>query len=84
MSVRINRTTDAARTILQIAGRLESEVVPLLEQESRSVQGMLTLDLSQLISADEAGIKLLRELASRGAQLEGASHYVQTLLDVKQ
>ena len=84
MSVRINRTTDAARTILQISGRLESEVVPLLEQESRSVQGMLTLDLSQLISADEAGIKMLRELVSRGAKLEGASHFVQTLMDVKQ
>jgi hypothetical protein len=83
MSVRITRRTEGERTILQVAGRLHSPGVALLQEENRSVEESLLLDLSQLISANTVGIKELRELVSRGAELEGASPFVQLLLDEK-
>ncbi len=69
--------------MIQVAGRLQSVGVALLDEENRSVEGALLLDLSQLVSAGEAGIEKLRELVSQGAELEGASRYVQMLLDEK-
>ena len=84
MTVRIATTSVGERTVIQIAGRLDSREVPELDREIRSIVGRFVLDLSELISADEAGLKRLRELASSVAELRGASHYLQILLDVKE
>ena len=51
------------------------------DKEIRSIDGSFVLDLSEMLSADEAGIEKLRKLASSGAELRGASGYVQMLLD---
>ena len=83
MSVRVTPTIDGERTVLQVAGRLESADLSELDKEIRSLDGPLVLDLSELLSADEAGIEKLRELLSAGAELRGASHYVQMLLAMK-
>lgn len=80
MRVRITSTIDGDQIILQIAGRLQSAAVSDLDKEIRSVDGPFLLDLSQLVSADEAGIAKLRELACGRAELRGASGYVQLLL----
>jgi len=81
MSVRITRTVDGQRTILEMAGRLQSPFLSELDKELRSIDGPLLLDLSDLRSADEAGIERLRQLAHSGVELRGASGYVQMLLD---
>ena len=83
MNVRISRSIDGERHVLQVAGRLESANLSELEKEVRSVDGPLVLDLSQLLSADAVGIERLRELASTGAELRGGSHYIRMLLDPK-
>ena len=80
MSVRINRTIDGERTVIQVAGRLQSVDLPELEKEVRLAGGPLVLDLSELVTADEAGLQKLRELACGSAELQGASRYVQLLL----
>ncbi len=81
MSVRITRTIGGEQTVLRIAGRLQSADLSILDEEVRSVDGSLVLDLSELVSADKAGIERLRELAGGRAELRGASGYVQMLLD---
>jgi hypothetical protein len=45
------------------------------------VAGRLLLELSDLLSADDAGIALLRRLAAQGAELLGVSRYLEMLLD---
>lgn len=67
--------------MLHVAGRLLSVGLPERDKETSSVTGRLQLDLSELMSADESGIKKLRELAFSGVELDGASPYVQMLLD---
>jgi anti-anti-sigma regulatory factor len=81
MSIRITRTTDAHETVLKIDGRLRCEDVGELAKEQRSVRGPLVLELSNLQSADAAGVEILRRLASAGARIQGASPYIELLLN---
>ena len=83
MNVRIITTNDREQTLLKVAGRLKSADISELDREIRSIAGPFVLDLSELLSADEAGIEKLRELAAGGAELRGASPYVQLLVDAK-
>jgi hypothetical protein len=81
MSVRISRVSEGARVVIRVAGRLQSVGLAELEKEVRAVEGPFVLDLSELISADEAGIARLCELVSGPASLRGVSRYIQMLLD---
>lgn len=83
MCFRIIRTIDGDQTHVKVAGRLQPPFESALDKEIRSIDGPFVLDLSELLSADEAGIEKLRQLASSGAELRGASGYVQMLLDDK-
>lgn len=67
--------------MLAVAGQIKSADVPLLEREVRSVSGPLSLDLSELVLVDEAGIRHLHELASSTVRLDGASGYIRLLLE---
>jgi len=80
MSIRITRTSDACGTVLQVDGELCSENVAELTKEHRSVDGSAILDLSNLLSADPAGVEVLLELVSLGTQIRGASPYIELLL----
>jgi anti-anti-sigma regulatory factor len=80
MSIRITKTSDACATILRVDGQLCSENAAELTKEHRSVEGALVLELSNLQSVDRTGVDVLLELISLGAQIRGASPYVELLL----
>jgi ABC-type transporter Mla MlaB component len=80
MSIRITRISDAHETVLRIDGQLRSADVAELAKEYRSVDGTLVLELSNLQSADPAGVEVLLELVSMGVQMRGASPYIELLL----
>ena len=65
----------------KLLGRLQSGDLSELDQEIRLLDGLFVLELSELLTADEPGIDRLRELAAGGAESQGASHYVEMLLD---
>jgi ABC-type transporter Mla MlaB component len=71
---------DAEVRVLRLEGWLEGEAVPELERVVRSGSGPLRLDLSELRSADTAGLAVLRALRAAGASLVGASPYIRLLL----
>ena len=75
------QTLEGERLVLKVAGRLQSADISELDKEIRLVHGPYVLDLSELLSVDEAAIARIRELSSNDAELQGASHYVQMLLD---
>ena len=83
MSIRIKTTSDASGTVLKVDGRLRSEDVGELAGAYRSVQGARALDLSDLLSADREGVEILRELVTLGAEIRGASPYIELLLKTK-
>jgi hypothetical protein len=80
MSIRITKAADSETTVLHVAGRLTSEDTGVLSRESQDIDGPMALELSELKSADPDGIALLLGIASLGAELRGASPYIELLL----
>ena len=80
MVVRITKTNLAERTVLQVDGLLQGADLEALSQECQSARGSVTLELSQLQSADACGVEAIHELVLHGATLRGLSPYLELLL----
>jgi len=83
MTIRVTTTVDTWGTLLKVDGRLTIEDVNELARAFRSAQGTAALDLSELQSTDHAGMEILRELVALGAEIRGASPYIELLLKPK-
>ena len=81
MTLRITPAGPGPSATLRVDGRLTSEEVPELRIACARVEGRLVLDLSGLQSADRQGVSVLQALRTKGAELIGASPYLQILLD---
>ena len=83
MTFKAEVVVDETRLTLRLAGRLDleqsSELAHLYDQAS----GAVRLDLTDLLSADAAGLETLRTLRSRGALLIGLSPYLTLRLEVE-
>jgi len=83
VAIRVTRTFEDRRTVLKVDGWLRLGDVEELTGAYRSVDGPIELDLSELQSADQDGMELLRELIALGVQIRGASPYIELLLRAK-
>ncbi len=81
LMIRITATTELQRTVFRIDGRLTAEDVPVLDKKCSEAGRPHMLDLSNLLSADAAGSKKLRELSAGGVEIRGAAPYVQLLIE---
>jgi ABC-type transporter Mla MlaB component len=83
MPFRAEVIDEGGRITLRLAGRLDleqsSELVHLYDQ----AHGAVCLELSDLVSADAAGLDTLRMLRTRGAELLRLSPYLTLRLDAK-
>ena len=68
------------RRVVRLAGRLSAAQVPELLGVC-SKPGPLELDLTELVSADVAGIEALQRIRGNGARLVGVPGYIQLKLD---
>lgn len=66
---------------MRVDGRLDGEGVTELERVVASLPGPLRLELTDLRSADEAGLEALRALRDRGICLTGTSEYLRLQLE---
>jgi ABC-type transporter Mla MlaB component len=80
MAIRITKEVESEIAILHIDGQLRSKDIGALNSEYLDLTGPVALELSQLQSADAAGVAALLEIASLGAELRGVSGYVKLLL----
>jgi hypothetical protein len=76
----IGVVTEIDRRVVRLAGRLSVAQVPELLTACAD-EGPLELDLSELVSADPAGIEALRRVRRKGATLVGTPGYIQLKLD---
>ena len=67
------------RRIVRLAGRLAEAQVPELLMAC-SDAGRLELDLTDLLSADVAGLEALQRVQARGATFVGVPGYIQLRL----
>jgi anti-anti-sigma regulatory factor len=81
MELRVTMTEREGSTTVYVDGRLTAGTLGELERLVRAIKGPVVIDLSNLLSADDAGVAQLRTLARQGARLFGASPYVALLLE---
>ena len=72
---------DGGRITLRLAGRLDLEQSSELLHLYDETRGAMRLDLTDLLSADAAGLDTLRTLRRRGAGLVGLTPYIALQLD---
>jgi anti-anti-sigma regulatory factor len=80
MTIRLTASTDGTATTVVIEGRLTVVDLPDVSAACESADAPLRLDLSNLKSADDAGIRAIRSLAERGAKLHGATPFISHLM----
>ncbi len=80
MTIRVSTEAGETVTTIRIEGKLTSASVPDVRTACESVDPPVRLDLSGLFSADSDGIRALQSLSEAGAELHGASPYINQLL----
>ena len=80
MTIRVTTETEETLTTIRLEGQLTSSSVPDVRAACEPVDTPLRLDLSGLRSADRDGIRALRSLLEKGAELRGANPYISQLL----
>lgn len=81
MEVRIDITSEGPMTVVHITGSLSGAAVAQLRKACDPIEGSFVLDLSNLLFADDAGIDVIHTFVEEGAEVRGASPFVQLLLD---
>ena len=81
MEIRIDITSEGPETVVHIAGRLSGVAVAQLRKACDPIKSAFVLDLSNLLFADDTGIDVIRAIVDKGAQVRGASPFIQLLLD---
>jgi hypothetical protein len=80
MDIRIDFNSNGSETVVRIAGRLAGTAVAQLKKSCDQIADPIKIDLSNLLFADDEGINAIQALAEKGAQVHGASPFVQLLL----
>jgi anti-anti-sigma regulatory factor len=83
MEMRLTIRVQDTGTVVHADGRLSRLGVTELEGVIRMTSGPVTLDLTNLLSADDAGVVALRTLAGKGLRLVGVSPYMALLLQTE-
>jgi anti-anti-sigma regulatory factor len=67
-------------TTIRVAGRLAGDAVDVLRGACGDLGPAVTIDLSEVSYADDAGVGALGELRARGAVLQSPRPYLALLL----
>jgi CheY-like chemotaxis protein len=76
----IGVTTEGERRIVRVAGRLSMAHIPEM-QTACADSAIFEVDLTDLVSADMAGIEALRRIRARGAILVGTPGYIRMKIE---
>ncbi len=83
MQCRIELWTKGKRRMVHLAGRLREPQVPEFLLACAHAPASLTVDLTDLLSADVAGLDALSTIEAQGARLVGTPEYLRRKLDVR-
>ena len=81
MSIRIDFNSNGLTTIVRVSGRLYGSAAAQLKKACDPLENPVVIDLMNLLFADNEGINAIRSIADGGAQVRGASPFIQLLLD---
>jgi anti-anti-sigma regulatory factor len=80
MEIRIDIKAEGPKTVVHVAGRLSGRAVAQFSEACDPIEDAFVLDLSDLLFADATGIDVIQTTVEKGAEVRGASPFVQLLL----
>jgi anti-anti-sigma regulatory factor len=80
MNIRIDKETEGNEIVLHVSGRLADGAIAQLTNVCESINDHYVLDLSMLMFADDAGAEAIRTLREGGANIRGASSFIELLI----
>ncbi len=83
MQCRIEVLTKEKRRIVYLSGRLREPQVPEFLFACADGGASVTVDLTDLLSADLAGLDALSTIEAQGARFVGTPEYLRRKLDVR-
>jgi predicted nuclease with RNAse H fold len=81
MAFRISVGMESGARVIRVEGRLDEPGAADLRRFLAGSKRLLPLQLRELRSADEAGLRALREIRASGVPLRSVSPYLALLLD---
>jgi hypothetical protein len=81
MEIRIDIESEGPDVVLHVAGRLTGPAITQLEDVCEPIDSNYVLELSKLMFADDAGAEAIRKLREGGADIRGASSFINLLID---
>lgn len=81
VTIHIELTTHETGTTVRVDGWLEGDEADELLRVVGAAEVPVALDLTDLRSADELGLRALRRLADQGIDLTGMSDYLELLME---
>jgi anti-anti-sigma regulatory factor len=81
MDIRIEIETNGSVDAVRVSGRLVMSSINQLTAICEPMKGNFVLDLSELVFVDNAGADIIRGLREKGAEICGASSFIQLLID---
>jgi anti-anti-sigma regulatory factor len=81
MDIRIDIESEGPEVVLHVAGRLAGNTIEQLANVCEPMEGHYVLDLSKLMFADDAGAEEIRRLREGGANIRGASSFIELLIN---
>jgi len=79
MTIRIDVNSEGPEVVVFLAGRLAENAAEQLRDTCDSINGTFVLDVSKLLSSDDAGIDVIRAIREQGNRIRGASKFIQLL-----
>jgi anti-anti-sigma regulatory factor len=81
VAIRIDIESEGPVAVLRVAGRLAGPETTQLADTCAPMVGNFVLDLSDLTFADDAGVAVIRALREKGAEIRGASSFIELLIE---
>jgi anti-anti-sigma regulatory factor len=80
VAIRIDIESEGPVAVLHVAGRLAGPETTQLTDTCAPMEANFVLDLSKLTFADDAGVAVIRALREKGAEIRGASSFIELLI----
>jgi hypothetical protein len=80
VNIRIDKKIEGNAVVLHVAGRLAGDAIAQLTDVCESVDDHYVLDLSKLMFADDEGAEAIRMIRDGGANIRGASSFINLLI----
>jgi len=81
MDIRIDIESEGPDVVLHVAGRLTGPAITQLLDVCEPMEDHFVLELSKLKFTDDAGAEEIRALRERGADIRGASSFIELLIN---